>query len=137
MVGQNHYNSPNPLNFDYPKVDHLRGSRYATQGYSSAGTQYMSYPKFKQLNTERKVNTQETDKKNIESEAQQKLSRELEKEIEELKELTKTAKALALKKKQAASNNLKQKQPSFIEISGHNKIDDYKKQKNYSNLDNV
>jgi len=152
MVGQNHYNSASPLNFDYPKVDHLRGSRYGGQ-YSTAGSQYMSYPKFKQKETIRKnnlrTNSASSSNNSKASEAQIQLSKDLEKEIEELKALTKKAKELALKKKNKSNNNrsnsnnsmFNNQQQSFIELrsSGNKKniMKSNNRHRNTSNLDKV
>ena len=74
MAGQRAYNTPNPNNFNYPKLMHAKGS------------QYENYPKFKQ------------DNKKPENKEQENLAKELEKQIKELQKLTKEAKKIAKKK---------------------------------------
>jgi hypothetical protein len=69
MAGQKTYNSPNPLNYNYPKMEHIKGD------------QYKGYPKFKE-------------KASI-SEKDQKLANELEASVKLLKNLTKQATDLA------------------------------------------
>ena len=76
MGGQRAYNTPNPLNYNYPKIDHLRNH------------QYNNYPKFKEK-VEEKTNEKEKITEN--------LAKELENQIKELQQLTKEAKELAKK----------------------------------------
>ena len=85
----------NPSSFNYPKAPFLRGSQYST------------YPKFKQQssNNERQslLNKQNNKEKDINLE----LTKVLEKEIAELHTLTEQAKKLAEnKKKEAIKKNL-------------------------------
>jgi hypothetical protein len=74
MAGQRAYNTPNPVNFNYPKLMHAKGS------------QYENYPKFKEQS------------KKPENKENENLAKELEKQIKELQLLTKEAKDLAKKK---------------------------------------
>jgi len=70
MAGQRSYNTPNPQNFNYPKLMHMKGS----------------YPKFAQKE-EQSSKTNGAESAN--------LAKELEKQIKELQKLTKEAKDLA------------------------------------------
>lgn len=79
MAGQRPFNTPNPLNYNYPKIAHLRGN------------QYNSYPKFKE--TEREMPKEKSEKEKL----SENLAKELEKQIKELQLLTKEAKDLAKK----------------------------------------
>jgi len=76
--------TPDPLNFNYPKLSHAQTS------------QYSNYPKFKQEKEDSKT-TQE----------QENLTKELEKQIKELQKLTKEAKELAKKKVTEENKNPK------------------------------
>lgn len=71
-------NTPDPLNFNYPKLSHAQTS------------QYKNYPKFKQ--------EKEENFKDSKTQEQENLTKELEKQIKELQKLTKEAKELAKKK---------------------------------------
>lgn len=82
MGGQRSYNTPNPQNFNYPKIMHMKGN------------QYQNYPKFKEAKKEKANNEKTTE-----------LAKELEKQILELQKLTKEAKDLAKKKATQLSNN--------------------------------
>ncbi len=77
MAGQRTYNSPNPLNYNYPKMMHIRG------------TQYGSYPSFKEGDDEKPIKPKDDINSN--------LAKELEKQIQELQKVTKEAKELAKK----------------------------------------
>lgn len=77
MAGQRSYNTPNPQNFNYPKLNGVKGNQYST------------YPKFKEVENHPK-NEQPTESAN--------LAKELEKQIKELQKLTQEAKDLAKKK---------------------------------------
>ena len=85
MAGQRSYNTPNPGNFNYPKLMHLKGN------------QYKNYPKFKEMGKkeDQKENKNETAN----------LAKELEKQIKELQKLTKEAKELAKKKAMSESKS--------------------------------
>lgn len=121
------YNVQNPLHFNYPKAPFVRGSQYST------------YPKFRQTNT---INLKPTNKdKDINLE----LTKVLEKEIAELHSLTEQAKKLAENKRKEAENKknilIKKKldinsafqQKSFLQVAEKNKL--YKIRR--SNLDQV
>jgi hypothetical protein len=84
------YNVQNPLHFNYPKAPFLRGSQYST------------YPKFKQ--TTKSTNLKPENPKDVNLE----LTKVLEKEIAELHTLTEQAKKIAESKSKAAlqKNNL-------------------------------
>ena len=83
FVSPRSYNVQNPLHFNYPKAPFLRGSQYST------------YPKFKQTS---KNELKPTGSKDVNLE----LTKVLEKEIAELHTLTEQAKKLAeVKKKEA------------------------------------
>lgn len=80
--GSRTYNTPNPMNFNYPKISGINGGQYTT------------YPKFK----ERGARRPQKDQGNKESSPDtQNLTKELEKQIKELQNLTKEAKELAKK----------------------------------------
>lgn len=79
MPSQTSYSSPNPLNFNYPKMVNVRG------------TQYGSYPSFKETSTDDSLKNNSKEKDNISNN----LAKELEKQIQELQKLTKEAKELA------------------------------------------
>ena len=74
MANQRTYNTANPLNYNYPKIRHQKGS------------QYQNYPKFVEKNEK------------PENKEQENLAKELEKQIKELQNLTREAKELAKKK---------------------------------------
>jgi septal ring factor EnvC (AmiA/AmiB activator) len=113
MGGQRSYNSPNPLNFNYPKIDHIRNH------------QYSNYPKFKE----------ESEKKKDEKEQiTENLAKELEEQIKELQQLTKEAKELAKKKKVREEET--SKSTAFLQVSETNNFKD-NNQIVTSNLDQV
>jgi hypothetical protein len=122
--GQRTYNSPNPLNFNYPKIDHLRNH------------QYSNYPKFKEDNKEQKSEKEKEKEKDTITEN---LAKELEEQIKELQNLTKEAKELANKKKEredAEAKKSENKNTAFLQVS---ELNDFKDTNQIitSNLDQV
>jgi hypothetical protein len=85
MMPQTTYNTPNPLNYNYPKIDHLRNGQYG------------SYPKFRE--TEVEAVNKPIESKPVSNGVAENLAKELESEIKELQQLTKEAKELAEKVK--------------------------------------
>jgi hypothetical protein len=98
MAGQRAYNTPNPNNFNYPKLMHAKGS------------QYENYPKFKQ------------DIKKPENKEQENLAKELEKQIKELQKLTKEAKELAKKKSAEEKKNTSNQSSHKLNTIGTNDV---------------
>lgn len=96
ISGQNGISTPNPANYNYPKMMRLRGS------------QYDNYPKFKDKS--------ESDQKHSETSD---LSKELEKQIKELQSLTKEAKELAKKK---MMDNTQNKSFAFLQVNSDSEL---------------
>lgn len=113
MGSQNSLSAPNPLNYNYPKVSHF------------TGTQYSTYPKFKQRNNnendedliytrkEKKYNDNNNSNNNSIKEKQkvkyskktEELALTLQEEIKKLEEITKKAQELTSGNKNKDGNN--------------------------------
>jgi hypothetical protein len=105
-AGPASYNTPNPASYNYPKMANLRGSQYTT------------YPQFKETKKVKDTGQSEN------------LAKELEKQIKELQTLTKEAKELAKKKlNEGKVDNIKNTS-TFIEITNQ-------KVQKKSNLDEI
>jgi hypothetical protein len=116
MAGQRAYNTPNPVNFNYPKLMHAKGS------------QYENYPKFKEQ------------PKKPDNKENQNLAKELEKQIKELQKLTKEAKDLAKKKsveEKMIQSNRGKNLSNNSKGNSQNKILSSNKRLRHSNLDEV
>ncbi len=107
MANQRTYNTANPLNYNYPKLQHLKGN------------QYQNYPKFSEK------------KEKQENKEQENLAKELENQIKELQQLTKEAKELA--KKKAAE----EKKEAVINQTNKDSIIQNKRLLRKSNIDEV
>jgi hypothetical protein len=107
MANQRTYNTANPLNYNYPKLQHLKGN------------QYQNYPKFSEK------------KEKQENKEQENLAKELENQIKELQKLTKEAKELA--KKKAAED----KKETILNHSNKGDVPRDRKLLRKSNLDEV
>lgn len=121
MAGQRSYSTPNPVNFNYPKLMHMKGN------------QYSSYPKFKEK--------EEPMKESQDSAKSANLAKELEKEIKELQKLTKEAKDLAKKKLSEEKEKSKNRSDDASAEGSSNKNNAHKstsiKRLRRSNLDKV
>ncbi len=111
--------TPDPMNFNYPKMSHAKTS------------QYQNYPKFRQGEVQRQE--RENVKERAKTEEQEGLAKELEKQIKELQKLTKEAKDLAKKKSTEEKQNNISLQEKNQEKNSQNSI----KRLRHSNLDNV
>lgn len=107
MAGQSVMSTANPLNFNYPKITNYKG------------TQYSSYPKFKQTH-------EPSENKASSKEITEKLANALKKELEELSNLTKEAKTLS-----SSGNN-----PTERENPSNNRQSSNDSEKRITNLRN-
>lgn len=116
MAGQRAYNTPNPVNYNYPKLMHAKGS------------QYENYPKFKEQT------------KKSENKENENLAKELEKQIKELQKLTKEAKDLAKKKsveEKMNKSNIKKNSNDNLRGNTQMKTLNNNNRLRHSNLDQV